>query len=135
MKRWLILLPALIISACAVDPIQLPDFEAAERQDVEVTDPVDYTELCPLPWTTAECLQRLDVFEDEAEDNKELAQLNADIARDSDKAYDHILSAAKAQQEISQIRQEMLEAERRDHFWDNVWHKIVIIGLALGYAL
>lgn len=78
---------------------------------------------------------RLDVFEDEAIDNKELAQLNADIARDSDKAYDHILAAAKAQQEIAQIRQEMLEAERRDHFWDNVWLKSLIILLGLGYAL
>ena len=126
---------ALIISACAVDPIQLPDFESAERQDVEVTDPVEYTELCELPWTTAECFQRLDVFEDEAVDNKDIAALNASIARDSDEAYDYILSAAKAQQEISQIRQEMLEAERRDHFWDNVWHKILIILLGVGYAL
>lgn len=78
---------------------------------------------------------RLDVFEDEAIDNKELAQLNADIARDSDKAYDHILAAAKAQQEIAQIRQEMLEAERRDHFWDNVWHRALIIVIAIGAAL
>jgi hypothetical protein len=135
MKRWLILLLALTVSACAVEPIQLPDFEAAERQDVEVTDPVEYTQLCEWPWTTAECLQRLDVFEDEAIDNKDLAQINANIARDSDEAYDHILAAAKAQQEISQIRQEMLEAERRDHFWDNVWLKSLIVLLGLGYAL
>ena len=135
MKRWLILLSALMVSACAVEPIQLPDFEAAARQDVEVTDPVEYTELCELPWTTAECFQRLDVFEDEAVDNKDIAALNASIARDSDEAYDYILSAAKAQQEISQIRQEMLEAERRDHFIDNMWHKALIILLAVGYAL
>lgn len=78
---------------------------------------------------------RLDVFEDEAIDNKELAQLNADIARDSDEAYDHILAAAKKQQEVAQIRQEMLEAERRDHFIDNMWHKLLIVLLAVGYAL
>lgn len=135
MKAWLILLLALTVSACAVDPIQLPKFETAERKDVEVTDPVEYSELCEIPFTTAECYQRLDVFDDEANDNKEIAQLNADIARDSDQAYDRILSAAKKQQEIAQIRQEMLEAERRDHFWDNVWHKVLIVLLGLGYAL
>lgn len=129
------MLLALTVSACAVDPIQLPDFETAERQDIEVTDPVEYTLLCEWPWETAECLQRLEVFDDEANDNKDLAQLNADIARDSDEAYDRILSAAKKQQEVAQIRQEMLEAERRDHFWDNVWHKILIVLLGLGYAL
>jgi len=75
------------------------------------------------------------VFDDEANDNKDIAQLNADIARDSDEAYDRILSAAKKQQEVAQIRQEMLEAERRDHFWDNVWHKLFIVLLGLGYAL
>ncbi len=137
MKRWLILPTALIISlvGCAVEPIQLPKFETAERQDIEVTDPVEYSELCEIPWGTGECYQRLDVFEDEAIDNKDIAALNASIARDSDEAYDRILSAAKQQQEVGQIRQEMLEAERRDHFWDNVWHKTLIVLLALGYAL
>ncbi len=137
MKPWLILPTALIISlaGCAVDPIQLPNFQAAEREDVEVTDPVEYSELCEVPFTVAECYVRLDVFEDEAIDNKKLAQLNADIARDSDEAYDRILSAAKQQQEVAQIRQEMLEAERKDHFIDNVWHRALIIALAIGIAL
>ncbi len=124
-----------MVSGCAVAPIQLPNFEVAERQDVEVTDPVDYTELCNIPFETVECYQRVEVFESEAEDNKKIAQLNADIARDSDEAYDHILSAAKAQQEIAQIRQEMLEAERRDHFWDIVWHRALIaVGILVGVA-
>ena len=123
-----------MVSACASERLQLPDFEEAKRQDVEVTDPVEYTELCELPWTTAECFQRLDVFEDEATDNKELAQLNANIARDSDEAYDEILSAAKKQQEIAQIREEMLEMERKDHFIDNMWHRGLILVLAIALA-
>jgi hypothetical protein len=124
-----------MVSACAVEPIQLPDFEAAQRDDVEVTDPVDYPALCEIPWNTAECYQRLDVFEDVAEDNKELARLNADIARDSDKAYDRVLSVAEKQHEIAKIRQEMLEAERRDHLWDNIKNWTFIILLGMGYAL
>ncbi len=76
----------------------------------------------------------MDVYEDVAEGNTTIAQLNADIARDGEEAYDHILSAAKAQQEIAQIRQEMLEAERKDHFIDNLWHRALIIALAIGLA-
>lgn len=124
-----------MVSACATDPIQLPSFQEAERSEEEVSDPVLLPELCKLPWTTAGCLQRLDVYEDVAEGNTEIAQLNADIARASDSAYDHILSAAKQQQEIGQIRQRMLEAERQDHFWDNVWHRALIIVIAIGAVL
>lgn len=122
-----------MVSACAVDPIQLPNFEEAERSDAEITDPVEYTLLCELPWTTEECFQRLDVFEDEAEDNKELAQLNADIARDSDKAYDHVLSAARNQQKIAILREEQLQLERRDHLIDKIqyWGIILLMGAGL----
>lgn len=78
---------------------------------------------------------RLDVFEDEAIDNRDLAKLNADIARDSDKAYDVILSSAKRQQSIAVIREDMLQKERQDHFWDNIWHRTLIIVIAIGAAL
>lgn len=124
-----------MVSACATDPVQLPDFEIAARSDTEITNPVLLPALCEVPFTTAECYLRLDVFEDVAFDNTELAQLNADIARDSDEAYDHILAAAKAQQEIAQIRQEMLEAERKDHWMDNLQRGIVIVLLGIGLAL
>ncbi len=134
MKLWLILLTALTISlsGCAAEKTQLPNFELAARDtSVEVSDPVEYTQLCEWPWTDAECLQRLDVFEDEAIDNKKIAQLNADIARDGDMAYDHILSAAEKQQSIALIREDMLQAERNDHLWDNIWHRGLIFALAI----
>jgi len=129
------LLSVLTVSGCATERIQLPDFEEAARSSEPVTDPVDYPELCELPWTTAKCWQRIDVYEDVAEGNKEIAQLNADIARLSDEAYDRILSAAKAQQEITKIREEMLELERRDHMLDNIWHRGLIIILGIGLIL
>ncbi len=111
--------------------MQLPDFNEAARSDEQVTDPVDYPRLCDLPWSSTDCWKRVDVYEDVAEGNKEIAQLNADIARDSDKAYDYILDAAKRQQQIALIREEMLEKERRDHFIDNVERGIAILVLAL----
>ena len=124
-----------MVSACAVEPIQLPDLQIAERSNEEVTDPVEYTLLCELPWTTEECLQRLDVFEDEAFDNKEIAQLNANIARDSDAAYDHILSAARKQQQIALLREEQLQLERRDHFIDKIQYGLVILLMGAGLIL
>ncbi len=88
-----------------------------------------------VPWTATECWQALDIFEDIADNNLELAQLNADIARDGDAAYDYILSAAKKQQEISQRRQEMLEAERRARFFDKVQYGAIVIVLTIGLIL
>ncbi len=125
-----------MVSACAAEPIQLPNFEEAARDTTKVvSDPVAYSELCEVPFTTEECYQRLDVFEDEAIDNKKIARLNADIARDSDEAYDRILAGAKKQQDIAIIREDMLQAERRDHFIDNVQHWVLIILMAAGMVL
>ncbi len=124
-----------MVSACATDPVQLPEFEEAARSDAEVTDPSALPQLCTIPFTATECWQRLEIYDDVAFDNTELAQLNADIARDGEEAYDHILNAAKKQQEIAQIRQEMFEAEKQDHFWDNVWHRAFIFVLGIGLLL
>ncbi len=115
--------------------MQLPNFEEAARSNEQVTDPVNLPELCEIPWTSTACWQRIDVFEDVAVGNTEIAQLNADIARAGDAAYDHILSGAKQQQQIGLIREEMLEAERRDHFIDNIQHWGVILLLGAGLAL
>ncbi len=125
-----------MVGACAVDPIQLPDFEAAERSvEEEVTDPVSYPILCAMPWATVQCWKSFEVFEEIAENNKDMAAVNASIARDSDAAYDRILSAAKQQQAIVQIREDMLAAERRDHFIDNTERGLVILILGLGLIL
>lgn len=137
MKLWLTLQIVLILSlsGCAAAPIPLPDFEKAARPDGEVTDPVALPDLCQIPFTTADCYQRLDVYEDVATGNTKTAQLNADIARLSDRAYDKILSGAMKQQEIALIREDMLQAERRDHFIDNLWHRGLIILMAVGMVL
>ncbi len=124
-----------MVGGCAAERIQLPNFEEAERSGEEVTDPTEYPVLCEIPNWDVTCWQAFTVYEEIAEGNRELAQINADIARDGDAAYDHILSAAKKQQEISQIREEMLEAERRDHFIDNLWHRGLIVLIAVGLAL
>ena len=124
-----------MVSACATDPIQLPSFQKAERSAKEVVDPVDLPQLCEVPWTSVACWGRLDVFDDVAIGNTELAQLNADIARLGEGAYDDILAAAEKQQGVALIREDMLQAERRDHFWDVVWHRALIFVMAVGMIL
>jgi heat shock protein HspQ len=69
-----------------------------------------------------------------AQNNRDLANLNAEIAEDSDQAYDHILNAAKSQQQIAVIREDMLADERKDHFLDNLWHRVLIV-VGIGAAL
>ncbi len=124
-----------MVSACAADPVKLPDFEEAARKDVEITYSTQLPMLCEIPYTDPQCYVRLDVYEDVAEGNTALADLNAGIIVDGEASYDHILSGAKKQQEVGQIRQEMLEQERRDHFWDNVWHRGLILAMAIGMIL
>ena len=124
-----------MVSACVAERLELPDFEEAVRSDEEVTDPSNLPLLCGIPWSSAECWQAIDVYEDVAEGNTEVAQLNADIARDGEEAYDHILNAAKNQQSVALIREDMLEEERRDHFLDNLWQRIVIILGIIGALL
>ena len=127
-KLWPILASALIILAgCAADPILLPNLSVAERSQESVTYPTEYPILCEIPdWNTS-CWQAFVVFEEVAVNNFDLALINAQIAEDSDIAYDHILNAAKSQQQIAVIREDMLQAERRDHFLDNLWHRAVIV--------
>ncbi len=126
------MLSALTASACVGERLQLPDFDIAQRSGQEATGPTDYPVLCEIPDWDAECWQIFEVYEDVADGNYDLAKLNAEISQDSDKAYDAILSAAKRQQEIAMIREEMLEQERRDHFLDNWFHRgLIAIGIAV----
>jgi len=74
-------------------------------------------------------------FEEIAENNKSIAQINADNMRDSNAAYDAILSAAKRQQEIAMIREDMLKEARRDKFFTEVKYLSIIIAGIIGISL
>lgn len=138
MKRWLILLIALISASCATEPVELPDWDLAERQPIEVTEPLPLPKLCAIPangsWSV-ECWQKLDAHDLVATANTSIAQENATALERSDESYDALLGAAKVQQELSQIRQEMLERERQAHTWDNWFYRGFIALILIGVAL
>lgn len=128
----------LIAAGCASQPVELPNWDLAERPPIEVVDPVELPALCEIPsngtWP-AECWLALDAYDIVASGNTEIAQDLANALRKSDASYDALLGAAKVQQELSQIRQELLEKERRDHTIDNWWHRGLIVLIGVGVAL
>ena len=91
----------LVLTGCAAEPLILPDFDLAERDPAKISQASAYPQLCELDATgswSAQCWQQFLVFEEVAENNLKLANINASIANESEMAYDHILNAAKRQQ-------------------------------------
>lgn len=127
-----------MVAGCASQPVDLPDWDLAARQPREVTQPIPLPDLCEIPesgqWPI-ECWLTLDAYDIVASGNTEIAQELANALNASDASYDALLSAAKIQQELSQIRQELLEKERRDHAIDNWWHRGLIVLIGIGIAL
>lgn len=134
MKIWLTLLIASTSVACGSNPpVALPDWEMAARVEMETADPTPLPLLCEIPATgtwTLECWQALDEYDIVATGNTVIAQANADALRKTEQGYDALIGAGKLQQQLSQIRQEMLERERREHTMDN-WFYRIVIGLGL----
>ena len=136
MKTSIALLIVLILSACAVAPVELPDWDLAKPSDEPVTDAKELPILCEISSTgtwnasIAECWAIFEQYEEIAEFNYVAAQGNATGLRNAEAATLELIEAAKVQQQLSQIRQQMLERERRAHFLDN-WFYRILIGLGL----
>ena len=134
MKIWMILLIGLIAASCANQPrVELPDWDLAARGDtVEAANPMVLPQLCVIPWesTDVACWSALDGYDIVSEGNYVIAQANTDALRKAEAGYDHIVEAGKMQQELSQIRQELLEEERRGRMMDKWYYRgIITLGL------
>lgn len=138
LKISLILLLALTSVSCATAPVEIPNWDLAERPQTEVTDPIPLPDLCEIPsdgaWL-AECWLKLDAFDIVASGNTDIAMDNAAALRKSDGSYDALLGAAKVQQELSQIRQDLLEQSRRAHKMDVWWLRGLVVIVGVGAAL
>ncbi|KKN66750.1 hypothetical protein LCGC14_0468610 [marine sediment metagenome] len=136
MKLLTILLIGLTLSACASSREPLPNWAEA-RQDFSA--PVYAKELpllCELPWATGECWAAIEQYEEVSEANYDKANLNASALNKMEDAYNAAISGGEIQQQVSELYRDQLDEERKDHFWDNVMHKVVIgVGLLLGAVL
>lgn len=134
------MLIALTSASCATAPVDLPEWDLAARQDdLEVADPIPLPALCEIPSTgqwPVQCWKALDAYDIAATANYEAAVLNANALRQSEGAYDHLIEAGKLQSQLAQIREEMLERERRAHTMDNWFYRVIItLGLVVGATL
>lgn len=130
MKALMILLTGLYLAGCTTEPVQLPNWELAARTPVPITDPTPLPDICIPPFESLECYKALDAFDIVAIGNTEIAQANADALRKTEAGYDALIEAGKLQQQLSQIRQEILEQERRAHMYDKWFYQgIIALGL------
>lgn len=133
------MLIVLTSASCTTAPVSLPDWDLAARNvDVEVVDPAAVPVLCDIPldgvWSVV-CWKQLDAYDIVAKANYEIALANASALRKSDAAYDQLIEAGKLQSQLAQIRQDMLEQERRAHTLDNWFYRGVIALGLIGAAL
>lgn len=129
------MLLVLTLSACAGRQVTIPDWSAAEREPKEITDPIQLPLLCEIPWATTECWAAVEQYEVVSEGNTAIAQANADALRKSEAAYDHLIEAGKLQQQYAQLREEMLDEEKREHLYDNLFHRVIIVTGLIALAL
>ena len=124
------LLIGSIAVGCTTSHVELPDWELAAREPVPVTDPTPLPDLCFVPFESLECYQALDAYDIVAIGNTDIAQANADALRKTEAGYDALIEAGKLQQQLSQIRQEILEEERKAHMHDKWFYQgIIALGL------
>jgi len=126
----LLILPLLL--ACATNPVTLPDWDI-EKASIEAQSPLTLPvlpqagisgDLATFDKAAMEQLQRYVIT---SEGNVEIAQANAEALKSQSQAYNSLIDAGRMQQQISQIRQQLLDEEKKAHFVDNLWHRGVII--------
>lgn len=124
------------LSGCASSPVEIPDWDLTPAT-VEVQQPIRLPEL-PSPASstdetvtfTREDFQRLLEYSVVAGGNYEVATENADSLESLSRAYNHLIEAGKLQQQFTQVREEQLQQERRDHFVDNWFHRgLIALGI------
>lgn len=125
------MLIALIAAGCGTTQrVSLPDWEGAAREPTEIADPIELPQLCAIPWasTSTECWSRLDDYDVVATGNTAIAEGNTAALRKAEAAYDRLIAAGTMQQELAEIRQELLEEERRQRELDKWWYRAIILG-------
>ena len=127
-----------VLSVCAS---QAPNpWESIEVPTGEITQPIDLGKF-PLPsqsdprgiWYDIEGTNSLETYRLKAEGNTAIALAHAEQIEALRKGVDGLVEAGKAQRRIADMKQEMLESERRHNFYTSIGYWAVIIGM--GFAL
>ena len=126
----------VLLAGCVSEPMPLPDWNELEPIKTEIQQPIVLPEL-PIPSSdgdkvvfTKDQFQVLTRYITISGGNFTIATANADALKAMETAYKYLIDAGKLQRQIAEIRAELLEIERRDHFVDVWFHRgiIVLIG-------
>ncbi len=131
----------LILVGCSATAPRDSPWDAIELFDnTPPTEPLDLP-LFPTFGESADGLvtltpaegQELLIYQVAAEANTEIAWEHADQVADMRTAYNALSRAGQAEHEIAELRQTLLEEERRAHFWSRItdWILIGILGIAV----
>ncbi len=134
-RHWFLAGVVLVSASCATT--QSNPWETVEVDQAPAERPLPLP-VFPVPVSfTAESVtfdlagaQELEAFRVAALANTEVANEHASQVDSYREAVGHLVDAGKAQRRIADMRQEMLEDERRHHVWTSIGYWVAIIGLA-----
>lgn len=131
MKRYLILI--LLLSGCAT---QAPNpWQGLTVETNPATGPVRC--VMPLPDEVVgqsliyETAHKLEAYRVCSEANADIVTEHAAQIGQLKVARQSLVEAGQAQRNIATMKQEMLEDERKHHFWSSIGYWVVIAGMAV----
>lgn len=142
MKVFVILLAAGLLTACASAPKPNP-WDSITVDQSPATEPLRLPDRClPVEVTdTAAVFDRqgvlcLDSYYEIAEANTDIAAEQAEQVDDLKQAASDLVEAGQAQRRVADIRQEILEDERKAHFYEKIglWG-LVLLSIGAGGVL
>ena len=125
------------LTACSSTPLELPSCEVPEAMGelAQLQAVPDMPEAASSTESTAtfdlEGLLQFQRLREASLANKEVGDLNAAALQARNDQVNALIECTKYQNVWMEVREDMLEQERRDHMVDNLWHKGLI---ALGVA-
>lgn len=124
------------LSGCASSPVEIPEWDltpvvTTATQPLtrpELPSPVSSTEVT-VTFTKSGMSTLLDIV-DIGDGNYTIAQENAAAVNAQGEAYNQLIEVGKLQRSFTQIREEQLARERRDHFIDNWFYRgLIALGI------
>ncbi len=137
MSRWMICLSVLAISACATpadnwSDIKLPVAEVPELIELPpFPQPIESDENVAI--FTKEDVKDMVIYTLAAKANTEAGRELAAAVVDLQDGVESIVDAARVQENISNMKSQMLEDERKHNFFMTIvyWGAIAVLGIAL----
>jgi len=141
MRAWPLFLLIGIIAGCSSTPVSLPSWDipqATEKAQHPLELPVRpqaTLSVTGMAEFSQEGMLQLQRYAAASEANYAIARANAQALEAQSRAYNALIQAGKLQRQVAEIRAELLEIERRDHFIDVWFYRGIIILGAVAMAL